>query len=33
MYKLSIVIGTDVLVCTTNDTPDVNIQIKRKISS
>ena len=33
MYKLSIVIGTDVLLFTTSNTPDVNIQIKRKISS
>jgi len=32
MYKLSIVIGTDVLLFTSN-TPYVNIQIKRKILS
>jgi hypothetical protein len=32
MYKISIVIGTDVLLFTTNDTPDVHILIKRKIS-
>jgi len=31
MYKLSIVIGTDVLLFTTSNTPDVNIQLKRKI--
>jgi len=33
MYKISIVIGTDVLLFTTNNTPNVNILIKRKISS
>lgn len=33
MYKLSIVIDTDVLRFTTINTPDVNIQIKRKILS
>jgi len=33
MYKLSIVIGTVVLLFTTNNTPDGNIQKGRKISS
>ena len=33
MCKLSIVIGADVLLFTTNNTPDVNIQKERKISS
>jgi len=33
MCKLNIIIDTDVLLFTTNNTPDVNIQIKQKILS
>jgi hypothetical protein len=32
MYKLSIVIGTDVLLFTTNNTPVISIRIKQKIA-
>ena len=33
MYKLSILVGTDVLHFCNYNTPDVNVQIKRRISS
>jgi hypothetical protein len=33
MYKISIVIGTYVLLFIINNTPDVNIQLRRNISS